>query len=348
MQQTALYPEHQQQQAKLVDFHGWEMPLHYGSQLEEHHAVRSAVGVFDVSHMTVVDCRGPQAMGYLRRLLANDVAKLVDGQAMYSCMLNEAGGVVDDLITYRRNEHDFRLVVNSSTREKDLAWLQQLAQGFDVVVTELEEKIILAIQGPKALEWAPSLKPFRFIELDNIFFARTGYTGEQGVEIILPVSEGKALWKKLMDAGVQACGLGARDTLRLEAGLNLYGNDMDESTSPLVSNLAWTISFDDPARDFMGRAALKQAMTRGAHEALVGVKLLEKGVLRDGQKIVFRDGREGVITSGGFSPTLNVGIGFARVPLPLSDAQVDIRGKLKEVALVKLPFVTKATKKTGE
>lgn len=342
---TALYDQHISLGGKIVDFHGWDLPLNYGSQIDEHHTVRQSVGMFDVSHMTVVDLQGPDVILYLRKILANDVAKLADGQAMYSCMLNEQGGVIDDLIVYKIDNHTFRLVVNSATHDKDLAWLEKWAKAFDVSVTEMVEKCIIAVQGPQALmlvsaifEIVNTLKPFRFVSIDNYFIARTGYTGEQGVEIIAPIAESKLLWDKLIEASAQPCGLGARDTLRLEAGLNLYGNDMNETTSPLMSNLAWTIVFDSE-RDFIGKKALEIERTNGIKETLVGLMLKDKGVLRTGQKVVFEDGREGVITSGGFSPTLEKGIALARVPLPLKAASVDIRGTLKSVQIVKPNFV---------
>lgn len=342
---TALYDQHVVLGGKVVDFHGWDLPLHYGSQIDEHHAVRKSVGVFDVSHMTVVDLRGSQVIPYLRKILANDVAKLVSGQAMYSCMLNEHGGVIDDLIAYKIDDQYFRLVVNSATHDKDLAWMEKWAKEFDVVVTEMVEKCIIAVQGPQALklvsvvfEIVNALKPFRFAIAENYFIARTGYTGEQGAEIIAPVAEGQLLWQKLIEAAAQPCGLGARDTLRLEAGLNLYGNDMDETTSPLTSNLAWTIVFDDE-RNFIGKQALETERANGIQSALVGLILKDKGVLRTGQKVVLEDGREGVITSGGFSPTLEKGIALARVPLPLKSAKVDIRGALKSVQVAKPSFV---------
>ena len=342
---TALYDQHVALGGKVVDFHDWDLPLNYGSQIDEHHAVRKSVGMFDVSHMTVVDLRGAEVIDYLRKILANDVVKLVPGQAMYSCMLNEQGGVIDDLIAYKIDDQYFRLVVNSATHDKDLAWLQKWANDFDVVVTEMLEKCIIAVQGPQALklvsavfEIINTLKPFRFAVVDDYFIARTGYTGEQGVEIIAPIAEGKLLWQKLIEAGAQPCGLGARDTLRLEAGLNLYGNDMDEATSPLISNLAWTIVFDDE-RNFIGKQALETERANGIKSVLVGLILKDKGVLRTGQKVVLEDGREGMITSGGFSPTLEKGIALARVPLPLKSASVDIRGTLKSVQMVKPNFV---------
>lgn len=341
---TALYDHHLALGGKVVDFHGWDLPLNYGSQIDEHHAVRKSAGMFDVSHMTVLDLRGSQVVSFLRKILANDVAKLAPDQALYSCMLNEQGGVIDDLIAYKIDDHYFRLVVNSATHDKDLAWLQKWAKAFDVTVTEMVEKCIIAVQGPQAIDIVSQmvgfldLKPFRFMAAAEYFIARTGYTGEQGVEIITPVKQGLALWNQLIAAGVQPCGLGARDTLRLEAGLNLYGNDMDETTSPLISNLAWTIVFDDQ-RDFIGKQALEVERAQGVKATLVGLILKDKGVLRTGQKVVLDDGREGVITSGGFSPTLEKGIALARVPLPVISASVDIRGTLKSVQVVKPNFV---------
>lgn len=347
---TPLYDQHLALGGKVVDFHGWDLPLNYGSQIDEHHIVRKSAGMFDVSHMTVVECRGTQVIAYLRKVMANDVAKLVPGQALYSCMLTEQGGVIDDLIIYKIDDHYFRLVVNSATHDKDIAWLTHCAGGFDVSVVETVDKCIIAVQGPEAILKVTNLlndadkaallalKPFRFCILHDYFIARTGYTGEMGVEIIAPIEAGKKLWNQLIAAGVQPCGLGARDTLRLEAGLNLYGNDMDETTSPLTSNLSWTIVFDQQ-RDFIGKNALESERAAGVKSMLVGLILKDKGVLRAGQKVVLQDGREGIITSGGFSPTLEKGIALARLPLPLLPASVDIRGTLKPVDIVKPNFV---------
>jgi aminomethyltransferase len=353
--QTPLYSLHQASGGKMVDFHGWDMPLHYGSQIEEHHAVRRHAGMFDVSHMTIVDVSGAQAKPFLRYVLANDIAKSASNQAMYSCMLNDQGGVIDDLICYPLSETSFRLVVNSATKEKDLAWLKKQAGGGDVELTHQDELAILAIQGPEAMSILTqqtdhlasdlrTLKPFRCLQHREWLIARTGYTGEQGVEIMLPASQIKALWRQLLQAGVTPCGLGARDTLRLEAGLNLYGQDMDEETSPLASNLAWTVSLDDESRQFMGRTAIEQQKEAGVSEQLVGLILKDKGVLRQGQAVIIEGLGEGVITSGGFSPTLEKGIAFARVPKPKNSLDwgktfVNIRDKLKEVRVVKLPFV---------
>ena len=342
---TPLYDAHLAAGGKMVDFGGWDMPINYGSQIEEHHQVRRHAGMFDVSHMTVVDVAGSGARDYLRHLLANDVDRIEQGRALYSGMLNEQGGVVDDLIVYRRPQ-DYRLVVNCGTREKDLAWMAKQSAGFDVVITEQPSLAMIAIQGPKALELAKSLlpsadallalKPFHFVEDGDWLLARTGYTGEDGAEIILPGDQAVSLWQKLGDAGIVACGLGARDTLRLEAGMNLYGNDMDESVTPLEAGMGWTLVFND--RDFIGRAALEAQQVNG-HSVLVGLVMEEKGVLRAHQKVFTANG-EGEITSGTFSPTLGVSVALARVPAgSRGDAEVEIRSRRFPVKIVRPPFV---------
>lgn len=342
---TPLYDAHLAAGGKMVDFGGWDMPIHYGSQLDEHHQVRREAGMFDVSHMTVVDVAGAGARDYLRHLLANDVDRLTVGRALYSGMLNANGGVVDDLIVYRR-ANDYRLVVNCSTREKDLAWMNNQAAGFDVRITEQPTLAMIAIQGPKALDMARSLlpaadtlmtlKPFHFVESGNWLLARTGYTGEDGAEIILPGNKAAIFWQDLHAAGIKPCGLGARDTLRLEAGMNLYGNDMDETISPLEANMGWTLVFND--RDFVGRAALEAQQAAG-HAELVGLVMEEKGVLRAHQK-VFTSKGEGEITSGTFSPTLGLSIALARVPAgSQGEAEVEIRNKRLPVKIVRPPFV---------
>jgi aminomethyltransferase len=342
---TPLYDAHLAAGGKMVDFGGWDMPIHYGSQLEEHHQVRRSAGMFDVSHMTVVDVSGAGARDYLRRLLANDVDRIEPGRALYSGMLNEHGGVVDDLIVYRRPA-DYRLVVNCGTREKDLAWMQKQAAGFDVVIAEQPSLAMIAIQGPEALSRARALlpgadallalKPFHFIEHGDWLLARTGYTGEDGTEIILPGDQVVSLWQALHDAGIAYCGLGARDTLRLEAGMNLYGNDMDDAISPLEANMGWTLVFNE--RDFIGRAALEVQQAQG-HAELVGLVMAEKGVLRAHQKVLTANG-EGEITSGTFSPTLGLSIALARVPAgSRGEAEVEIRNKRLPVKIVRAPFV---------
>lgn len=336
----------------MVDFAGWDMPLHYGSQLEEHRYVRQDAGVFDVSHMTIVDITGAQACDFLRYLLANDVGKLkTPGKALYSCMLNEAGGVIDDLIVYRLSEQRYRLVVNASTRAKDLAWINQHGAKFAAVITLRADLAILAVQGPNAIAKTQALfppesfnrivalNPFEVCELGNYCIARTGYTGEDGLEIMLPADEAANAWEQLLSLSVQPAGLGARDTLRLEAGLNLYGADMDEHTSPLESNLAWTIAWQPAERDFIGRAALEQQKAQ-VTQRLVGLILEQKGVLRSHQKVYTTEGGVGEITSGGFSPTLQQGIALARLPITAStQCWVDIRGQKAAAQIVKPPFV---------
>lgn len=356
---TALYEQHRSAGAQLVDFAGWEMPLHYGSQIEEHRWVRRAAGMFDVSHMAVVDLTGPETKDFLRKLLANDVAKLTQpGKALYSCMLNEQGGVVDDLIVYFIGENDYRLVVNAGCRDKDLAWMRKQSSGFSVEITERTDLSIVAVQGPAAIDLLVSmlqapldeklraLKPFNFFIEQGVQIARTGYTGEDGVEMIVPNELVAGLWEDLLNEEVKPCGLGARDTLRLEAGLNLYGHDMDETTSPLVSNLAWTVSFKDPARQFIGRDALEQEKEKGIEKKLVGLVMTEPGVLRDHQAVFIEGVGEGEITSGSFSPILNHAIAFARVPAATgSEAEVERRGKRVNVQITSVPFVKKGASK---
>ncbi|WP_017938083.1 glycine cleavage system aminomethyltransferase GcvT [Zestomonas thermotolerans] len=351
-QRTPLYELHLALGAKMVDFGGWDMPLHYGSQVEEHHQVRRECGVFDVSHMTVVDVSGSQARDYLRQLLANDVARLqAPGKALYSAMLNERGGVVDDLIVYR-TETGYRLVVNAATRAKDLAWMRARAEGFAVELQERAELAMLAIQGPQARARVAELmsaaraalihelKPFEGAFEGDWFIARTGYTGEDGLEIMLPAAQAAEFFNDLVGAGIAPIGLGARDTLRLEAGMNLYGQDMDEDVSPLSANMAWTIAWEPVERDFVGRQALEALRAVGDQPKLVGLVLEERGVLRAHQVVRVEGIGEGEITSGSFSPTLGKSIALARVPAATGDrAQVEIRGKWYPVRVVKPSFV---------
>jgi aminomethyltransferase len=349
---TPLHGEHERLGARIVDFGGWDMPLHYGSQVEEHHAVRHDAGLFDVSHMTVVDLEGPAVRAWLRRLLANDVARLqAPGKALYSCMLTEDGGVIDDLIVYFLSEERFRMVVNAATRAKDLAWLERHAAGTGVQVRERSELAMIAVQGPDAREKAArllppdsrdaalALPPFTGAQFGEFFVARTGYTGEDGWEILLPGDQAVEFWRALVDAGARPCGLGARDTLRLEAGMNLYGQDMDETTSPLESGLGWTVAWEPAERDFIGRSALEAQRGPALERKLVGLLLEDRGVLRAHQRVVTPEG-DGEVTSGTFSPTLGRSVGFARVPAAAGDrVQVDIRGRLLEARVVRAPFV---------
>ncbi|OHE85144.1 MAG: glycine cleavage system protein T [Lysobacterales bacterium RIFOXYD1_FULL_69_11] len=357
---TILNDSHRALGAKMVDFGGWDMPIHYGSQIEEHHQVRRDAGMFDVSHMTVVDLKGARVREFLRHLLANSVDKLKKpGKALYTCMLNERGGVIDDLIVYFMDEAFFRLVVNAATREKDLAWITGQAKAFDVTATERPDFGMVAVQGPAAREKVIGLlregdrerigKLGKFVaaeaKLDDgtdLFIARTGYTGEDGFEIVVAEDRTVALWDALLGAGVKPAGLGARDTLRLEAGMNLYGQDMDDTVSPYEAALAWTVALEE-GRDFIGRDVLEQQKASGAPRQMVALVMDEKGVLRHGQKVLTPHG-EGEILSGTFSPTLSKAIAFARVPAgdlpPGSDGvRVDIRGREVPVRVVRFPFV---------
>jgi len=356
---TPLYDLHVELGARMVDFGGWDMPVNYGSQIEEHHAVRREAGIFDVSHMCVIDAHGPRVREFLSKLVANDVAKLTtSGKALYSCMLNEAGGVIDDLIIYFNDENFFRIVVNAGTRDKDLAWMRPVAAPFNVELTERTDLAMLAVQGPNARAKVAELLPAQHREaalaLDvfqgqplsmegggDWFVARTGYTGEDGFEIMLPALAAEPIWRALNAKGVKSAGLGARDTLRLEAAMNLYGNDMDESQNPLESGLAWTVSFDNPARDFIGRKALESLKASGLKKKFVALVLDDRGVLRGHQKVVTPSG-DGEITSGTFSPTMEKSIALARVPRDTgAQVQVDVRGKLLNARVVKAPFVRK-------
>lgn len=351
-QRTPLYAQHLALGAKMVDFGGWDMPLHYGSQVEEHHQVRRDCGVFDVSHMTVVDVSGAQAKAYLQHLLANDVERLhLLGKALYSGMLNEQGGVIDDLIVYLTAE-GYRVVVNASTRDKDIAWMAKQSAGFAVVLNERADLAMLAIQGPQAraktaelvsaarASLIHGLKPFQGLPDGEWFIARTGYTGEDGLEIMLPGAEAAAFLAELVGAGIAPIGLGARDTLRLEAGMNLYGQDMSEAISPLAANMAWTIAWEPASRDFVGRAALQAQQAAGVADKLVGLVLEERGVLRAHQVVRVEGAGEGEITSGSFSPTLGKSIALARVPAATGErAEVEIRGKWYPVRVVQANFV---------
>lgn len=337
----------------MVDFHGWEMPLHYGSQLNEHHFVRQNAGMFDVSHMTIVDVLGAGGRQFLRNLLTNDVDKIThNGRALYSCMCNEHGGILDDLIVYQRASDNYRLVLNSATRDKDIAWIWEKSKGFSVVLQERPELAMLAVQGPFAIDKMKSvllpaqfdaiatLTDFESVDVDNWFFARTGYTGESGFEIILPQEQVVELWLSLQQAGVHPCGLAARDTLRMEAGMLLYGQDMDETTTPLESGLNWTVAWSSEDRDFIGMGALFSQKEQGVTRKMVGLTLLDKGIMRHGQKIITEQEEQGIITSGGYSPTLEQSIALARVPITTGErVLVDIRGKLIPAKVGKPRFV---------
>ncbi|WP_034410287.1 glycine cleavage system aminomethyltransferase GcvT [Derxia gummosa] len=361
LRHTPLIDTHRAAGARLVDFGGWEMPLHYGSQIDEHHAVRRGAGMFDVSHMCAVDIAGEASLPFLRRLLANDVAKLkLPGKALYSCMLDESGGVVDDLIVYFREPGRYRIVVNAGTAGGDIAWMAAASEAFGlpVSITARRDLAIVAVQGPQARAkvWGAfphlraateNLGPFFGVAVSgggvlaagdgDYFVGRTGYTGEDGFELMLPAPRAADAWKALAAQGVAPCGLGARDTLRLEAGMNLYGNDMSREVSPLDAGLGWTVD-RKTERNFTGRAALD---ANGQRHVFLGLKMTERGVLRSHQRVSTEHG-EGEITSGTHSPTLGHSIALARLPLGVrvGDAvSVDIRGKAHAATVVKLPFV---------
>lgn len=350
LKRTPLNPAHRALGGKMVDFGGWEMPLHYGSQLAEHHRVRKDAGMFDVSHMLSIDVAGAGAHALLLRLLANNVDRLqAPGKALYSCMLNPHGGVIDDLIVYRR-AGGYRVVVNAATADGDLAWLRQnaLQQSDAVDIRPRRDLAMIAIQGPAARDktWralpavralSADLSPFSAAEADALFIARTGYTGEDGFELTLPAEGAVAAWEALLTAGVAPAGLGARDTLRLEAGMNLYGEDMDPNVTPLECGLAWTVDLGG-GRDFIGRRALQEKPLR-MHA--LGLVLGERGVLRSHQVVETPHGN-GLITSGTFSPTLQVSIALARLPVstqPAESVRVNVRDRWLSATTVKYPFV---------
>jgi aminomethyltransferase len=347
---TPFNSAHHLLNARMVDFHGWEMPLHYGSQIEEHHAVRRDCGMFDISHMCAIDAIGLDAKPFMQQLLANDVEKLRAGKALYSCMLNEAGGVLDDLIVYYLGGGRYRIVVNAATAEKDIDWMKACAASWkmQLALTPRCDLAMLAVQGPNAREavWqalpdtrdtTTAMPPFHEQQVGDYFVARTGYTGEDGFELTFPAPHAATLWRRLLELGVKPCGLGARDTLRLEAGMNLYGQDMDESVSPLDAGLGWTVVFDT-AREFVGRSAL---LSQPRQSQFLGLVLDGGGVLRPQQKVFTTTG-EGQITSGTFSPTMQKSIALARLPLDSTigdTVEVEIRDKRHNARIVKPPFV---------
>lgn len=350
---TPLHDTHIACGAKMIDFHGWEMPLHYGSQINEHLQVRKDAGMFDVSHMTIIDVLGAGGRQFLRRLLTNDVDKIPHkGKALYSCMCNPHGGIIDDLIIYQRSSDNYRIVSNSATKQRVTQWIREKSDGFSVGLQERGELAMLAVQGPLAIkktltllnaaqvDAVSTLTPFECVDIDHWFFARTGYTGEDGLEIIVPKEWAIPLWEGLIKAGVNPCGLAARDTLRLEAGLLLYGQDMDETTTPLESGLGWTVQWEPEDRDFIGMGALLSQKQQGIQYKMVGLTLLEKGIMRHHQKILIEGHGEGLITSGTYSPTLKQSIALARVPVATEGTvTVDIRGQLIPAKVGKPRFV---------
>jgi glycine cleavage system T protein (aminomethyltransferase) len=350
---TPLHQQHLRSNATMVDFSGWDMPLHYGSQIKEHQQVRKHAGMFDVSHMAVIDLRGKDVQPYLSMLIANDVNKIKDStKALYTCMLNEKGGVIDDMMVYRLNDDLYRIVSNAGCREKDLDWMRAQINHKNISINERTDLGILAIQGPEAIDkvlsivnqdkksYINQLNLFESKYIDDSLIARTGYTGEDGLEMILPAQDLITLWDQLLNVEVTPCGLGARDTLRLEAGLMLYGQDLDETHTPLESGLGWTVALQPEQRHFIGREALIEQKKSGIPSKMVGLFLSEKGMIRTGQKVFIEEQAQGIVTSGSFSPTLNHSIGLARIASQANDeCMVEIRGKRVPVKMVKPRFV---------
>jgi aminomethyltransferase len=354
-QRTPLYETHVRAGARLVEFAGWEMPVQYAGILAEHEAVRTRVGLFDVSHMGEVVFRGPRALEALNRAFTNDLGKVTDGQAQYGCLCRDGGGIVDDVVVYRRSAEDLLVCVNAGNRTKDYEWLASHAGGADVR-NESDDWAQLAVQGPLAPQVLQRLTQVNLSQLRSFRFtngevagvrcvvARTGYTGEDGFELFCPSADGPRLWDALMEAGkperIQPCGLGARDSLRLEMAYRLYGSDMDDTTTPLEAGLAWVVKLDKG--DFVGRQALVRQREQGVARKLVGFTLTDPGIPRHGYPVL-QDGRKvGDVTSGTKSPTLAIPIGLAYVPTALaaegSSFAVEIRGRAAAARVVKTPF----------
>ena len=348
MNKTDLFQEHINLGAKMVDFGGWNMPINYGSQINEHKTVRSNVGIFDVSHMSVFDLNGSEQIDFLRNLLPNDVAKIRSpNRALYSPLLDESGGIMDDLIVYNLGSH-YRIISNCATSSQNHKWFKKHSEDYDVEVTFRKDLSIIAVQGPNSLkilkkigmEDLDDLIDFDLKMLNSTMVAKTGYTGEEGFEIVVKSSEVQSLWKKLIEAEASPIGLGARDTLRLEAGLNLYGTDMDTSNHPFESNLAWTIDLSDNERNFIGKSSLEKINKESSKE-LVGIILKEKGVLRSNQIITHKSG-SGIVLSGTFSPSFGFSIALARLDKGHKGiGKVEIRNKEFNVEIVSPPFIRK-------
>jgi len=353
---TALYELHKAAGGKMVDFHGWELPVQYSSVMAEHHAVRTACGIFDVSHMGQIEARGPGALAFMQKVNSNDAARLREGDAMYSHLLNERGGLVDDLIFSRLGERRFFLVVNAATVDKDFAWLRAHAGGFDV---ELENRSdyfgMIAVQGPLAerifsdiVPQVKGLKRFGALELElhgrEALVTRTGYTGEDGFEATIPNEIVPRVWETLLargaSYGLKPCGLGARDTLRLEAGYLLYGSDVDDDHTSFEANCGWVVKLSKG--DFIGKAALEKQKREGLKRKLLGLRLCERGVPRAGAKVRLGEDVLGELASATFSPTLQagIGVGYLSEPglAPGTKVTVELHGRRFSAEIVPVPF----------
>jgi aminomethyltransferase len=342
---------------RMVDFGGWELPVQYSGILEEHEAVRSNVGIFDVSHMGEIEIRGADALRLLQQTTCNDVAKLEDGRAHYNGLLYPTGGFVDDILVYRNAADDYLVVVNASNTDKDYDWFRQNAEGLDVEVRNVSADYAqLAVQGPRALALLQplidadlaSIKYYRFrrgsVDGVEAIVSRTGYTGEDGFELYLSPEEAPRIMKKLVEAGARPCGLGARDTLRLEAKMALYGNDIDHTTTPLEADLGWIVKLDKG--DFNGRDVLEREAAEGPRRKLVGFEMVDRGIARHGYPVMNGTQEAGVVTSGTHSPTLKKPIGLAYLPpdktAPGTEFTVLIRGKETRARVVPTPFYKRA------
>ena len=362
LKRTPLYSCHAELGARLVDFAGWEMPVQYEGVIEEHRAVRTAAGMFDVSHMGEVRVKGAGAEAFLQRLTPNDVSKLVPGRAHYSGLLTDRGTYIDDLLIYRLAADDFLVVVNASNADRDFAWMAERAAGInqgDVEVTnESDRYALIALQGPKAIEiltpmataGIAAVKYYGFLQGEvagkPAILSRTGYTGEDGVELYLAPEDAPEIWRRLLEAGVKPAGLGARDTLRLEAAMALYGHEIDETTTPFEAGLNWVVKLDKG--DFLGREALQAQRAAGVARKLVGFEVQGRGIARQGHAVLSNQGGEavGAVTSGTWSPTFEKALGMAYVPVELSapgtPLQIDVRGKALPAKVVETPFYRRA------
>ena len=357
LQRTPLHALHVARGAKMVDFGGWHMPLQYDGILAEHRAVREAVGIFDVSHMGEIDFTGPGALAAVQRLITNDAAKLVDGKAMYTCVCYPDGGIVDDCIVYRRGAEDLRIVVNASNIAKDFAFFREHAGHLCEITDHSDEVALIAVQGPGARALVSKLGGAALMQVPGFGFAsgriadvdivaaRTGYTGEDGFELFVPAAGGPAVWQALQAGGAAPIGLGARDTLRLEARLSLYGNDIDQTTSPLEAGLGWVVKLDKLSRGepFVGAEALAAQKAQGLTRSLVGFKVSDRNIARHGAEVVDAAGAViGQVTSGGPAPTLGGAVGLAYVPVALAAPgtvlTISQRGRSFTAEVIKGPF----------
>lgn len=361
--QTFLHDKHVALGAKMVDFAGWHMPVQYSSIIDEHKTVRESIGIFDVSHMGEIIIQGKDSLPFLNKIVPQDISKLVDLKAVYCQLTNKQGGIIDDLIIYKLEDKKYLIIANASRIDEDLNWMVRNKPGFDVeIINESHNYSLLAVQGPKACDLIRSLGVTdlpKFFSIKrgelfniNVWISRTGYTGEDGVEILVRNEFSEYLWDKLLDAGkdlgIKPIGLGARDTLRLEAALHLYGNDLDENTTPVEAGLSWSIP-KDKVEDYNGKETILKQVKDGISKTLIGIKMLDKNIARHGYDVYYNNEKIGVVTSGGISPSRGDNIALAYIKkldnLTVgSTIQIMIREKLHDAEIVKRPFVVKRNK----